>query len=71
MNREALISRAVIAALGIGLLALAILVANRLVYRLLRPVNALAHTGEESKPADWMHAPTSPGHPSCATSGRR
>jgi signal transduction histidine kinase len=47
INREVLISWAVIAALGIGLLALAILVANRLAHRLLRPVNALAHTAEE------------------------
>jgi signal transduction histidine kinase len=47
VNREVLVSWAVIAALGIGLLVLAILVANRLAHRLLRPVNALAHTAEE------------------------
>ncbi|MGH8572922.1 MAG: sensor histidine kinase, partial [Gammaproteobacteria bacterium] len=47
VNREVLISWAVIAALGIGLLVLAILVANRLAHRLLRPVNSLAHTAEE------------------------
>lgn len=47
INREVLVSWAVIAALGVGLLALAILVANRLARRLLRPVNALVHTAEE------------------------
>ncbi|MDQ4103289.1 MAG: HAMP domain-containing histidine kinase [Actinomycetota bacterium] len=47
VNREVLVSWAIITALGLGLLALAILVANRLAHRLLRPVNALAHTAEE------------------------
>ncbi len=47
INREVLVSWAVIAALGVGLLALAILVANRLARRLLQPVNALAYTAEE------------------------
>ncbi|MGH3836543.1 MAG: sensor histidine kinase [Pseudonocardiaceae bacterium] len=46
VNREVLVSWAVIAALGLGLLGLAILVANRLTRRLLRPVNALVHTAE-------------------------
>lgn len=47
VNREVLVAWAIIAALGIGLLALAVLVANRLARWLLRPVNALAHTAEE------------------------
>ena len=47
VNQEVLISWAIIAALGLGLLALAILVANRLARRLLRPVNALVYTAEE------------------------
>jgi signal transduction histidine kinase len=47
VNREVLVSWVVIAALGLGLLVLAVLVANRLARRLLRPVNALVHTAEE------------------------
>ncbi|MGH3930029.1 MAG: sensor histidine kinase, partial [Pseudonocardiaceae bacterium] len=47
INREVLVSWAIIAGLGLGLLVLAILVANRLACGLLRPVHALAHTAEE------------------------
>lgn len=47
VDRGVLVSWAVIAGLGVALLAIAVLVANRLARRLLRPVNALAHTAEQ------------------------
>ncbi len=47
INREVLVSWVIITGLGLGLLVLAILVANRLACGLLRPVHALARTAEE------------------------
>jgi signal transduction histidine kinase len=47
VNRVVLVSWAVVGGLGLALLVIAVLVANRLAGRLLRPVNALAHTAEQ------------------------